>query len=230
MVLVLPGSFAMGSPQDEYPRGADESEHQRNIRRAFWLAETELTNAVWNKVMGKPTSIAGPADHPAAGLSWDDCQEFLAKFNVEGGAFRLPSEAEWEYACRAGKRTTFATGARLPFDKACFNSSRSFGDQPGDGKSPQSTVAVGSFEPNAFGLYDMHGNVAEWCEDTYNDYPDKGTEEPKRDDKDLTKVDTKVFRGGSWACSRKDCRAAARSKEFRGYQDEKLGFRLAHSF
>lgn len=222
MVLIPRGQFTMGSPHHEPNREFNEQEHVRSIRRAFWLGETEVTQAQWSKLMPTNPSRTPSPDHPVDNVSWDECQAFLGKLNQGGGAFRLPSEAEWEYACRARTNSPFHTGARLRPEQACFDASRKY-DGAVAGSASKSTVPVRSLPPNGFGLYEMHGNVAEWCEDVLADYASSGNEEPVRGD------GPRVYRGGSWSCGMKSCRSAARDSMPANTSDSKVGFRIARS-
>lgn len=245
MVLIPRGSFTMGSPHHEIERARtySEDEHVRTIRKAFWLGETEVTQAQWKKLMpekkprallralkpGEEAPAPEPRDlrpvgdeHPISDVSWDECKQFLAKLNEGGGTFRLPSEAEWEYACRARTSTAFSCGPRLYPEQHCFDATRRYGDGP-TGAKPTGTVPVRSLPPNALGLYEMHGNVAEWCEDVIDKYPSSGNEEPKLGDGE------RVHRGGSWNCPMRNCRSAARESMPASASDSKVGFRVARS-
>lgn len=217
MVLVLPGEFRMGSPESERGHEADEAQHPRQIRKAFYLGETEVTQTEWTGVMrSNPSSLQSPG-HPVEGVSSADCRRFLGKVNRSGTAFRLPSEAEWEYACRAGQATAFHFGEDASRDQMCF------GEHPFDlgRRQDEGTVSVGSLPPNAFGLHEMHGNVWEWCADTMKRYPSKGNEAH------AVGTGMRVVRGGSWRSSMHDCRSANRQ----GCQDSMsllgVGFRIA---
>ena len=160
--LIPAGTFQMGSPVDEEGRYDNEQQHQVTISRPFYLQTTPVTQGQWQKVMGNnPSSFtAGGQDCPVEQVSWDDAQEFLAKLNriEEIDTYRLPTEAEWEYACRAESTGRFCFGddeAGLK-DYAWYNNNSAGKTQP-----------VGQLKPNAWGLYDMHGNVWEWCRDWY---------------------------------------------------------------
>ena len=165
MVWCPPGTFIMGSPHDEPGRFADEEQIEVELTRGFWIARTQLTQKVWKEVMGNNPSNFNGEDRPVESVSWNDCQDFLKVLNesypVEGFEFRLPTEAQWEYACRAGTTTAFF-----------------FGDDPsqlGDyawyaENSNWETHPVAQKLPNPWGLYDMHGNVWERCQDLYGDY------------------------------------------------------------
>jgi formylglycine-generating enzyme required for sulfatase activity len=146
-----------------------------------------------------PSYFKNCDDCPVEGVSWYDAQEFIKKLNAlnDGFTYRLPSEAEWEYACRAGTKTVFSFGDSLSSTQANFNGNYPYGSAP-EGKYLGKTTPVGSYQPNAFGLYDMHGNVLEWCEDIYADsykgLPTDGSANVSKEDSSL-----RVLRGGSWS-------------------------------
>lgn len=172
MVYIPPGTFMMGSPSNEPERSSDEKQHKVTLTKGFYMGATEVTQSQWREIMGNnPSSFKGD-NLPVEQVSWNDCQEFIRKLNShEGGnKYRLPTEAEWEYACRAGTATPFYTGDCISTDQANYD-----GNYPvpgcSKGRYRQTTIEAASFSPNAWGLYDMHGNVWEWCRDWYGDYP-----------------------------------------------------------
>jgi formylglycine-generating enzyme required for sulfatase activity/serine/threonine protein kinase len=219
LVLIPAGEFQMGSPVSEADRGSDETQHRRVIRQAFYLGVTEVTQTQWEKVTGNnPSSFKG-GNLPVEQVSWEDCQEFLKQ---AGGGLRLPSEAEWEYACRAGTTTPFSFGATITPEQVNYDGNYPYGNGR-VGQYRQRTVVAGSLPANAWGLHEMHGNVWEWCEDSSAPYPGSGTEEPTR------AAGARVLRGGSWNYNARDCRAAnryANSPDDRNYY---VGFRLART-
>ncbi len=154
MIWVEPGQFVMGSPEDEVGRNP-EREQQRNVRikQGYWLAETEMTQAHWVAVMGSNPSRNIGENLPVDQVSYYDIQEFLKKVNVGGGKFRLPTEAEWEYACRAGTTGPYAGNK----DDMTWHS----------GNSERQSHPVKQKKPNPWGFYDMHGNLLEWCSDKF---------------------------------------------------------------
>ena len=206
MMAIPGGSFVMGSPNTEAERGDNEGpQHTVNVA-AFFMGKYEVTQAEWRAVAGLPKVKidlnANPSrfkgdDLPVEQVSWDDAIEFCARLSqLTGRNYRLPSEAEWEYACRAGTTTPFYFGETITPDLLNYNGNYSYGSAP-KGIWRGKTTAVGSFPPNAFGLYDMHGNVSEWCQDVwhdnYNGAPTDGSAWESGGDN--TKL---LVRGGSW--------------------------------
>jgi len=191
----------------------EQPHHRVRITRSFWIGKHEVTQEVWAKVMGDNPSHFKGARNPVERVSWEDCQEFLKKLNtlvprpapLPGGEgegmraeFRLPTEAQWEYACRAGTKTPFHFGETISTDQANYDGNYTYG-KGRKGAYRQKTVEVGSFPANAWGLHDMHGNVLEWCSDRYADeyYRESPREDPSgpADDPDVYQ---RVLRGGSW--------------------------------
>ena len=213
------GSFQMGSPETEAKRDYDETLHEVTLTSGYWLAKYECTQAQWLSVMeGNPSEFPGDG-LPVDKVSWKAAQLYIAGLNAKGvltsgWRFALPTEAQWEYGCRAGTRTPFSFGARLMGKEANF-----------DGYHGK-TIQTGSFAPNPWGLCDMHGNVEEWCSDVYSrDYYRKG-ENRHRDPVGHAHGTTRVIRGGNWKTDAEYCRSAART---RASFDSKYqgGFRLA---
>ena len=167
MVLIPAGKFLMGSPASEFGRNDNETQHEVRLTKPFYMGKYEVTQEQWESVMGNnPSSKTKGAKLPVTDVSWNDCQEFIKKLNAKtDGGYRLPTEAEWEYACRAGTTTAYSFGDKITPKDANYNISK--------------PVAVGSYKPNAFGLYDMHGNVREIVEDWYADYPNGAVTDPK---------------------------------------------------
>ena len=197
-VLVQPGKFQMGSPASETGRSAEEKQHEVTISKGFYMGIYTVTQEQYEKVIGtNPSKFKGPKN-PVENVSWNDAQEFCKKLSaITGKSIRLPTEAEWEYGCRAGTTTAYC-----------------FGDDPGGlgeyawNGTTRTTDPVGTKKPNAWGLYDMHRNVYEWCEDRYGDYPSAATIDPKG----AEKGNDRVMRGGCWVTSPVDCRSAHRLK------------------
>jgi len=184
MVLIPAGKFKMGSPESEKGHSKAETQHEVILTKPFYLGKYEVTQEQWESVMGKNPSDTKGGKLPVTQVSWEDCQEFIKKLNAKTkGGYRFPTEAEWEYACRAGTTTAYSFGGEItPKDANYFDSKI--------GKP----VAVGSYKGNAFGLYDMHGNVWEWCEDWYGSLQDGEVMDPKGP----AKGEIRVLRGGSF--------------------------------
>jgi formylglycine-generating enzyme required for sulfatase activity len=196
--LIPAGIFMMGSPTSEKDRDEDETQHRVTISRAFYMGKYQVTRAQWHRVMGtNPSQFKDVGENaPVECVSWNDCQKFMRKLDVrEGlpeGSFRLPTEAEWEYACRAGTQTAFCYGDDLDSSMANFETDK--------------ITLVGSFKPNAWGLYDMHGNVEEWCQDWYGTYGTDYATDPCGPQTGSRRV----VRGGSWNYDARFCRSANR--------------------
>ncbi len=205
----------MGSPKDEEAR-EDGCEDQVGVvlTKHFWLAKTEVTQAQWESVMGSnPSSFKAP-NLPVENVSWEDAQAFIAKLNEKkilppGWEFALPTEAQWEYACRAGEKGPYSGGS---LDVVGWYSKN----------SGSKTHEVGQKKANAWGLYDMHGNVSEWCADWHEDTLKGGT-----DPTGPSSGGSRVFRGGSWRDLASGCRAARRNGGSPGDRYFYLGFRPA---
>jgi formylglycine-generating enzyme required for sulfatase activity len=226
MVWISSGEFTMGCPSSESSRDSDESQHRVTLTKGFWMGKHEVTEEVWEKVMGsKSANSRGPAN-PVVHVSWNKCQAFIGKLNasVQGGGFRLPTEAEWEYACRAGTTTAFYYGDSLDVTMANFNGKYAYGSDS-EGECRQTTMPVGAFRPNAWGIYDMHGNVWEWCQDWYGDYPTFAVSDPTGP----TSGTYRVARGGDWKFNAGYCRSAKRDKRLPDGHWDILGFRLART-
>jgi formylglycine-generating enzyme required for sulfatase activity len=227
MVLIPAGSFMMGSPDSEKDRSNDEGpQHRVTISKPFYMGKFEVTQAQWQAVMGSnPSNFKNCDNCPVERVSWNDAQEFIKKLNAlnDGFTYRLPSEAEWEYACRAGTTTAFSFGDSLSSTQANFNGNYPYGNAP-KGEYKGKTTPVGNYQPNAFGLYDMHGNVWEWCQDWYDENYYKNS--PSTDPKGPSAGSFRVLRGGGWYDFARLCRPAIRD---RGTPDDRyyfLGFRL----
>lgn len=235
LVLIPAGKFKMGSnmiaidpfsnikvkqpPSNEVPR------HEVTITKPFYIGKYEITQEQWFEIMGNNPSSYKGRKLPVTDVSWGGCQEFIKKLNVKtNGGYRLPTEAEWEYACRAGTNTAYSYGDKITYKDANI-------------KNPKQAkignpVEVGSYKPNAFGLFDMHGNVNELCQDWYGEYPAEAVTDPKGQDGGYGRV----LRGGSFEQFDSNARSS-----FRGSYDESRksgyshiegtmrGFRLART-
>ena len=186
-VLIPAGSFMMGSPEDEKDRDRKgrEVQHRVVLTKPVYMQITEVTVEQWESIMGKRLIgwRRGPDNHPITRVSWKDCQKFIKKLNARGeGVYRLPTEAEWEYASRAGTQTAYSWGDDIDCDKAMY------GNKKGSGTCLQyfqslklsagGPAPVKTFSPNPWGLYDMHGNVWEWVQDRYGDYDPERVKDP----------------------------------------------------
>ncbi|MCP4109251.1 MAG: formylglycine-generating enzyme family protein [Desulfobacteraceae bacterium] len=223
-VYIPPGSFEMGSPEDELERYDDEMLHRVTLTRGFYMQTTQVTQGQWKAIMGdNPSRFKEGGDTcPVEQVSWDDVQEFIRKLNLkEGKTYRLPTEAEWEYSCRAGTETPFYTGKCLSTDQANYDGDYPYADCP-KGIYRKKTMPVASFDPNPWGLYDMHGNVWEWCQDWYGDYPADAVTDPGGP----SDGSYRVLRGGSWIGIAGRCRSGCRSRNSPGERDDSDGFRL----
>ena len=210
---IQPGEFLMGSPNSEEGRKDDEIQHPVTLTKGFWMADTACTQALWLAVMGNnPANFSNDLECPVEQVSWDDIQLFLQRANdlVPDKVLRLPTEAEWEYACRAGITAPFAFGTNITPQQVNYNGN--------EGK----TVPVKSLPANAWGLYEMHGNVCEWCQDLYGDYS-MGV---KIDPKGVSAGTYRVLRGGAWINYAQHVRSANRNSYTPDFRNSTYGFRL----
>ena len=221
--LIEPGRFRMGSEEDEVGRGDDESLREVELRRAFYLAETELTQAQWERVMGPSDCWSNGFDHPVERVSWEDAQTYCER---AGAGYRLPTEAEWEYACRAGTSTAYSFGEELLPAEAVFEGNRPTA-VTGLGAGSPGAAPVGQRPANPWGLHDMHGNVAEWCWDWYRAEGPSGEARP--DPAGPIRGEGRVIRGGSWSSGPGRLRSAARARQPADWSSPAIGFRVAWS-
>ena len=218
----------MGSPASEDGRDNDETQHRVTLTKGFWLGKYEVTQLQWQSVMGDNPSRFKSNDRPVERVSWEDCQQFIQKVNASakqqlGGGARLPTEAEWEYACRAGTTTAYYWGNALNGDKANCDGNYPCGTTA-KGQFKGETTSVGSYGANPWGFFDMHGNVYEWCQDWYGSYNADAT-----DPQGPASGGYRVLRGGGWRDDARYCRSASRARRNPGYRDGNFGFRLCCS-
>ena len=228
MVKIRASTFMMGSPEGELGRYSDETQHRVTLTKDYWLGKFEVTQAQYEALMGKNPSSCKGSNRPVEWVSWEDAKEFCNKLNEKyagklpaGYKFDLPTEAQWEYACRAGTTTALNNGTNLTSETgSCSNLNEVgwYGSNYGYGEHK----AVGQKRPNSWGLYDMHGNVWEWCRDWYGSYGGEATD-PVGPSSGSGRVD----RGGSWSFYAKFCRSARRDRSEPGLRSSHLGFRLA---
>ncbi len=236
MSLIPAGEFLMGSPKTEKDRSNYELLHKVRLTKPFYLATTEVTQQQWISIMGITPWIRNATErdsHPATYVSWNDAQDFITKLNKKEGVFyRLPSEAEWEYACRAGITSPFHFGSTSNGSKSNVNGNYPYGTTT-KGKCLRTTSRVGSYDSNSFGLYDMHGNVWEWCSDWYDAeyyklFVNKIAADPSGPKSEPT-LGFRVLRGGSWLSVARYTRSADRSWNAPTFQSYNTGFRLSRT-
>jgi len=231
LVYIPAGSFMMGSPSNEKGPPEEGPQHEVRISEGFWMGQTEVTQGQYKSVMNaEPWSgkerVQKSANNPAVYVNWDDAVEFCRKLSQqEGKTYRLPTEAEWEYACRAGTTTRFSFGDRDSSlgDYAWFrDNARKVNEKYAH--------SVGQKKPNPWGMYDMHGNVWEWCNDWYAEGKGYYGESPRNDPTGPDTGSIRVGRGGGWNYPPHRCRSACRFFSAPLYRPDYLGFRVARSF
>jgi formylglycine-generating enzyme required for sulfatase activity len=241
MVLINGGTYTRGSLADEYDRDFDELQHQVTVS-SFYIGIYQVTQREYQRIMRVNPSHFKGNNLPVENISWYDAIEFCNRlsrrhgltpayiidgenlfWNRNANGYRLPTEAEWEYACRAGTNTPFNTGNNITTDEANFDGNYPYKDDPG--VFLETTVPVGSYPANSWGLYDKHGNVFEWCWDWYGDYPHEAQINPTG----AESGSFRVIRGGSWINSGHALRSAYRGIYFPGTGNERIGFRLARN-
>jgi len=250
MRWIMPGRFMMGSPESEAERIDDELLHEVILTKAYWLADTACTQALWQAVMGENPSEFKNDLNPVENVSWDAVQEFINHLNEKqsdldfrlkkvnwkdaqqfinhlnnipsGLHFRLPTEAEWEYACRAGTTTPFSFGENITPEQVNYNGEYPYAGAA-KGLSREQTVKVKALPCHRWGLYQMHGNVWEWCADGYAAYPNRALIDPQGPDG----ASGRVLRGGGWFDGAWFVRSADRDRFGPGLRDDNVGLRLA---
>jgi len=236
------GCFLMGSPKGEPGRNQDEGPQHEVCLKGFWMGQTEVTVEQWRKVMkSDPSLIKNGDNYPVDMISWAMAKEYVRRLNhLTGDGFALPTEAQWEYACRAGTRTPYAFGDVLEHDEATFDKRFSLPAQQVKPRrkprrkttkprvrSGMCTTAVASFPANAFGLYDMHGNVWEWCDDVYD--PKYYAKSPHDTPRNAAEGPSRVLRGGSWVTKAQALRSANRSGAWPDLRTAFYGLRLVRN-
>lgn len=224
LVAVRPGSFMMGSDESEPGRNDDEYLHRVTITQLFYIGQHEVTQAEWGRVMRTdPSRFTGCEKCPVEQVDFYQVNEFLSRLNAGNTAvrFRLPTEAEWEYACRAGSRTAFSTGEHLTASQANVDTRyTSTGSE--DGAAYEKTLPVGRFAANKWGIRDMHGNVWEWTNDWYGPYDPRQEIDPRGSETGTRKV----IRGGSWRFDANSARCGLRYTHAPQDKGDSLGFRV----
>ncbi|MEN8259210.1 MAG: formylglycine-generating enzyme family protein [Pseudomonadota bacterium] len=222
---IQPGTFGMGSPESEPEREDDETPHPVTLTQGFWLADSACTQALWQAVMGdNPSQFRDDENNPVETVSWDDVHVFIEALNqsISELAARLPSEAEWEYACRAGSTAPFSFGGQITPEQVNYNGNNPYAEGQ-KGVYRKKTVPVRSLPANPWGLCEMHGNVWEWCEDWFGDYGAEAQIDPKGPPESTVPV----LRGGSWIVVGRHVRSAYRSRSKTRRRSFDTGFRLA---
>jgi formylglycine-generating enzyme required for sulfatase activity len=188
---------------------SEQPQHRVTLSQPFYMGKFQVTQAEWQVVMGHNPSYFEGERFPVEQVSWDDSQEFLKKLNAkeDGYLYRLPSEAEWEYACRAGSTTPFSFGETITTNQVNYDGDYPYGNGP-TGECRHTTTPVGTFPANSWGLHDMHGNVCEWCQDTWQEDYNGAPADGSAWEKDSSRG--RVMRGGSWLYSPWFCRSANR--------------------
>ena len=228
MVLVpIPaGTFLMGSSESEAGRDENEQPQEVHLTKSFYLGRTEVTQGQWEAVMGSTPWrgrgwVREGADYSATFVNWHEASEFCRKLSEsEGVEYRLPTEAEWEYACRAGATTAYSFG-----DDASQLDDYAWYEENAGNVNQEFAHAVGEKKPNSWGLYDMHGNVAEWCADWYGTYSELAVTDPVGP----SEGSERVLRGGGWYLDGESCRAAARDRDSPDFRHLSVGFRVLRS-
>jgi uncharacterized protein (TIGR02996 family) len=224
---IPPGTFLMGSPPMETNRTEDEMQHSVTLTKGFFLGIHQVTQGQWQRVMGTNPSHFQGDDLPVEQVAWEECEEFCKMLSEhEGQQYRLATEAEWEYACRAGTTTPFHFGETISAAEANFDGNHPYGDAAKSSYRKR-TCKVGSYKPNGYGLFDMHGNVWEWCSDFYGEDYD-GIKKPSGIDPREPVFENfyHVFRGGGWNSNGHSCRSANRNYAGQAFRPNFLGCRV----
>lgn len=221
---IVSGTFLMGSPESEKDRVSNETQHKVTLTQGYWLADTTCTQALWETVMGNnPANFKDDKNNPVEQVSWDDTQKFFKQLNklIPGLDARLPIEAQWEYACRAGTTTPFSFGKNITPAQVNYDGNYPYSSGK-KGLHREKTITVKSLPANSWGLYEMHGNVYEWCQDWLGDYPAK----PVIDPLGAETGSDRVLRGGSWSRHGRIVRSSRRSGGAADDRSNNFGFRF----
>ena len=224
---IPPGRFLMGSPEGEAGRSNDEGpQHEVTINEGFWLFDTPVTQALYKAVTGNtPSFYDDNPELPVERVNWKDAMRFIERLNgmIPDFDLVLPTEAQWEYACRAGTTTPFWCGLSIYTDQANYDGRYPYADNVPKGEYRGKTVPVTTFSPNPWGLYDMHGNVREWCADGSREYGPEAVTDP------VGPLDCfeRALRGSCWYDEVRCVRAGGRSVARRAARDNGIGFRCA---
>ncbi|MCP4217392.1 MAG: formylglycine-generating enzyme family protein [bacterium] len=226
---IHPGTFKMGSPgkestNPEPERYDDETLHEVTLDSGFWLADTACTQELWQAVTREnPSRFKGP-QLPVESVSWNDCRKFIDTLNglIPGPTLRLPTEAQWEYAWRSGTDTPFSFGENITPDQVNYNGNYPY-DNGAKGAYRKKTVEVKELPHNKWGLYQMHGNVWEWCDDWYGEYPTESVVNPPG----LSTGEKRVIRSASWIYDGRNVQSAYRHLDAPSSSSNFFGFRLA---
>lgn len=234
MRYISPGTFLMGSPEDEAERQDEEVQHKVTLTEGFWLGETTVSQALWRVILDEtPSEFISKGEEvlPVDSVSWGDCQRFCERLSdIFDAEFNLPTEAQWEYACRSGTETPFNTGEQLATEQANYR-----GSFPYEGRKPltgqkkaameyrKKTVDIHLFPPNQWGLKQMHGNLWEWCRDDWRDFNSDAMTNPMGVLESLSAV----LRGGSWLSGGQYCRSACRFRSRRVSRSGRIGLRVS---
>jgi len=220
--LIKPGVFKMGSPADEPLRGDDERRREVRLTRPYYMGIYPVTQRQYTEVTDTNPSTFRGLDRPVENVAWHDARAFCQRLSqATGKRVRLPTEAEWEFACRSGTETPFNTGSSISAAMANYNATTTYLRGP-EGEFRARTMDVGCFEPNAWGLHDMHGNVQEWCQDWYGPYPADAATDPAGPEEG----DRRVLRGGHWRHPPERLRSANREASPPESASRMIGFRV----
>ena len=225
LILIPPGQLTMGSPLGEEWHRKDEVQHEVTLSQAFYMGTAEVTQGEWKSLMPKNPSFFVDDALPVDTVNWLEAVAFCQKLSEkEHAKYRLPTEAEWEHACRAGTTTPFFTGQTINTDQANYDGNYSYAGGP-KGVFRETTTTAGTFAANPWGVYDMHGNVWEWCADWYSPYPSHAVKDPTGPAQGAARI----VRGGCWINFPAVCRSANRGKTVPAIWNFNFGFRVVRT-